>query len=629
MAVSGLVLLGLGVLLVWPADTLEVPDGAAAGSLTMQACEYETEAGQVPADCGTLVVPETRSDPGSELIALPVVRVRATGTPREPIFRLGGGPGNTNMTFPQASRLTDGHDVVLVGYRGVDGSRRLDCAEVTGALQNSGDLAAAETTLAFRACAQRLTKDGVDLTAYSVVQRVEDMEAARTALGYPRINLLSSSAGTRTAMVYSWRYPASLARSAMVSVNPPGRFVWDPEITDAQIGQYTELCAADSACSTRTENLAASLRETATAPPARWGPLAIKPGNVRITGMYGMHHNGPGAAPQNAPNIIDAFLSSADGDPSGLWVMSALGDVLLPGGIVWGEFASFAMIDAPAAQAYYAAGGDPGSILGNAGADFLWGGPDGYFTVWPDSPDNAEYRTLRPSATETLLVSGSVDFSTPAETATRELLPTLTRGTQVILPELGHTGDFWEYRPEASGHLLATFYDTGRVDDSRFGVRPVDFTPAGMSLRTIAMSLIGVTVGGALAGLALLTVIVVRGRRGRHPGIWLRLLAPLLLGIGGLCTAALLVWTLVPETYVGGAVVVGPALALSIGLGAWLTRPRPARRLGLFLAVGGALAGALLGLFALTGPAGIATALIGAAAAAHLALTPIPATARA
>nr|GID85214.1 hypothetical protein Ade03nite_41380 [Actinoplanes derwentensis] len=624
MAVSGLILLGLGVLLVWPADTLDVPDGAAAGSLNMQACEYETEAGPVPADCGTLAVPETRADPGSELIALPVVRVRATGTPREPIFRLGGGPGNSNMTFPQASRLTDGHDVVLVGYRGVDGSRRLDCGEVTGALQNSGDLVAAETTRAFRACAQRLTKDGVDLTAYSVVQRVEDMEAARTALGYPRINLLSSSAGTRTAMVYSWRHPASLARSAMVSVNPPGRMVWDPEITDRQIGRYAELCATDSTCSARTTDLAASLRETATAPPARWGPLTIKPGNVRVTGMYGMHHNGPGAAPQTAPNAIDAFLSAADGDPSGLWAMSALGDVLLPGGIVWGEFASFAMIDAPAAQAYYAAGGDPGSILGNAGAEFLWGGPDGYSTVWPDSPDNAEYRTLRPSDTETLLVSGSVDFSTPAETATRELLPTLTRGRQVILPELGHTGDFWEHRPEASKHLLTTFYDTGAVDDSRFGVRPVDFTPAAMSLPAIGKILISVTVGGALAGLALLTLITARVRRNKRPGIWLRLLTPLPLGIGGLCVAALLVWTVLPETYVGSAVVIGPALALSIGLGAWLTWPRPTRRLGPFLAVGGALAGALLGLFALTGPAGIVTALIGAAAAAHLALHTSP-----
>ena len=34
------------------------------------------------------------------------------------------------MNFPDASRFAGNHDVVLVGYRGVDGSSRLDCPEV-------------------------------------------------------------------------------------------------------------------------------------------------------------------------------------------------------------------------------------------------------------------------------------------------------------------------------------------------------------------------------------------------------------------------------------------------------------------------------------------------------------------
>ncbi|HWS39303.1 MAG TPA: alpha/beta fold hydrolase [Actinoplanes sp.] len=633
-AVSGLVLLGLGGLTVWPEQNLEVPAGATAGSLDMRPCEYDTEAGTVPAECGTLAVPETRADPGSELIGLPVVRIRATGTTRgEPIFRLGGGPGNTNMLFPQAGRLTDGHDVVLVGYRGVDGSRRLDCAEVSGAMKSSDDLIGSEakrrTRLAFQACAQRLTKDGVDLSAYSIVQQIEDLEAARVALGYQRINLLSSSAGTRTAMVYSWRHPASLSRSAMVSVNPPGHFVWDPTITDAQITRYAELCAADSRCSGRTEDLVALMRTAVTEPPSRWGPLNIKGGNVRVTGMYGMHHNGPGAAPQTAPAVIDAFLSAADGDPSAFWAMSALSDIILPDSIVWGQFASFAMIDAPAARAYYTAGGDSGSVLGNAGAEFLWGGPDGYTTVWPDSPDNADYRTLRPSDTETLLISGTVDFSTPAELATRELLPTLARGQQVILPELGHTGDFWEHRPDAGRHLLTTFYDSGTVDDSRFDTRPVDFTPTPVSMSTIAYLLVAVTTAGTLIAVTLLLLLAARVRRngaiGPVPSVWVRVLAPVPLGVGGLCAAALLVWTALPRTPLVNATVVVPALALSIGVGvhlAWTNRslPRKTRRTGAAAAVAGAAIGALLGFGALPGIPGVLTALIGAAAGANAGL---------
>ena len=64
------------------------------------------------------VVSENRSDPNSRLIALPVTRIRATGShPAKPIFRLGGGPRSSNMGFSHLERLIENHDVVLVGYR--------------------------------------------------------------------------------------------------------------------------------------------------------------------------------------------------------------------------------------------------------------------------------------------------------------------------------------------------------------------------------------------------------------------------------------------------------------------------------------------------------------------------------
>ena len=43
------------------------------------------------------------------------------------------------MTFPQANRLAADHDVVMVGYHGVDGSSVLNCPEVTAALESSAD----------------------------------------------------------------------------------------------------------------------------------------------------------------------------------------------------------------------------------------------------------------------------------------------------------------------------------------------------------------------------------------------------------------------------------------------------------------------------------------------------------
>jgi pimeloyl-ACP methyl ester carboxylesterase len=622
LVVTAGIIATLALLTVWPRNTLAVPDGARAGALSLRTCDYRTEAGTVRAECGTLVVPENRRDPAADLIALPVVRIPGLAAHRrEPVFRLGGGPGATNMVFPEASRLTADRDVVLVGYRGVDGSRRLDCPEVTGMRHTKGDLTGPEsqrnTTLAFSACARRLTGNGVDLTGYSVAQRVDDLEAARTAMGYPKINLLSSSAGTRTAMVYSWRHPAALLRSAMISVNPPGHMVWDPAITDRQISRYAQLCAADSSCSSHTDDLAAAMRAPL---PDRWGPFALHEGTVRSASMFGLQNNGRSSAPLNAPTVIDAYLAG----PDALWAMSVLSELQLPSSMVWGEFASFAMIDAPAAQRFYQSGGDPGSVLRSDGTNFLWGGPAGFSTVWPDSPDNAPYRTARTSTVETLLVSGSVDFSTPAELATG-LLPMLPKGRQVILPELGHTADFWEFNPEAGSRLLSTFYDSGRVDDAALGSRPVDFDPGPLTMSTIAAVLAGVTVGGAVLTLALLAVLIRRARRGgysRRAGMWWRILAPVPLGLGGWFLAALVVWTLGLEAFLAGTAVVVPAVSAAVGLGAyaaWTQGDRP-HRTALAVTLGAAVAGALLGHGAgstLTAPL---TAIAGAAAAANLAL---------
>src|SRR5262249_20788741 len=70
-------------------DSVSVPTGAKAGQLSLHPCHYGTEQGSYAADCGTLVVPENRAQPGSRLIALPVTRIKALSAhPGEPIFRL-------------------------------------------------------------------------------------------------------------------------------------------------------------------------------------------------------------------------------------------------------------------------------------------------------------------------------------------------------------------------------------------------------------------------------------------------------------------------------------------------------------------------------------------------------------
>ena len=342
-----------------------MPEGASAGELILEPCEYASENGSYAADCGTLVVPETRADPESRLIALPVTRIRArSDDPKEPVFFLTGGPGQSNMEFEFANRYAEDRDFVLVGYRGIDGSVRLDCPEVESALKRSTDVLSEEFFRAYgdghRACADRLTDDGVDLASYGLVQQIDDLETARVALGYDRINLLSESAGTRTAMIYAWRYPESIHRSVMVAVNPPGNFLLDADTTDEQIGRYAALCADDDSCRTRTDDLAATMRRTAADIPDRWLFLPIKDGNVRVIAMFGLLDSTAAASPTPGPMTLDAWLSAAEGDASGFWFTSILGDLLVPELFVRGQYAAAAMLDAQAARAYFAAG--PGTF---------------------------------------------------------------------------------------------------------------------------------------------------------------------------------------------------------------------------------------------------------------------------
>ncbi len=74
-----------------------------------------------------------------------------------------------------------------------------------------------------------------------------------------------------------------------------------------------------------------------------------------------------------------------------------------------------------------------------------------------------------------MLISGNVDFSTPAEFATNDLLPALVNGKQIILSEMGHVNDVMTLQPEAIERLLTSFYDSGEADESLFTYEPMNF----------------------------------------------------------------------------------------------------------------------------------------------------------
>jgi hypothetical protein len=267
---------------------------------------------------------------------------------------------------------------------------------------------------------------------------------------------------------------------------------------------------------------------------------------------------------------LNSWISAAQGDPSGLWLLSLLSGLVLPQSFVWGEFASIGMADARTAERYFGSGAGGGSIIGNPATEFFWAG-GGLVRSWPANPSENQYTTVANSNVPTLLIGGTLDFETPAQNATKELLPHLPHGHQVILPGLGHTVDFWHYEPNASTRLLTTFYATGGVDPSRYTRHAVSFATPGWS-------------GAALIVLTLWPALSLTSEP---------------LGIAAS----------------GGPIALGLYLA-------WVRRDldRAAKSAGFLAAGAGALLGGWLGFTATAGLFALVTTTIGAAAAGNLAL---------
>ena len=204
-------------------QAITVPVDAQAGSVYLEPDIYTVDDKEFKSHSGIIVVPENRSKLDSRLIEIPIVQIHAMeDSVAEPIFYLNGGPGNSNiLPYRFINDLIKNHDIVLVGYRGVDGSVVLNCPEVDEFFSNlPGDLTEQATldsmASAYSRCASRVQREGVDTDGYTMTEVIQDFEDTRIALGYNRINLLSASYGTRLSQIYTWMYAKSIHRSVMI-----------------------------------------------------------------------------------------------------------------------------------------------------------------------------------------------------------------------------------------------------------------------------------------------------------------------------------------------------------------------------------------------------------------------------
>jgi len=220
-------------------------------------CEGNLAAG---ARCHRLLVPENRRDPRGRTIPLRIAILPATGSDRlpDPIFYLAGGPGQAATELMRDRELADPslrerRDLVFADQRGTGASNALRCHFYGPPDDPQSYFQAFLPIDKVRACRAEL-ESKADLTQYTTSASVEDLEAIRVALGYPQINLLGGSYGTRLAMEYLRRYgPEGRVRTVILE-SPVAPDSHSPEnfgqMAAAALDAMFDECASTPSCAT-------------------------------------------------------------------------------------------------------------------------------------------------------------------------------------------------------------------------------------------------------------------------------------------------------------------------------------------------------------------------------------------
>jgi len=226
-------------------------------------CAFAVPPG-VEVECGYLSVPEDRSNPNSPTIRLHVgVFKSQSATPQaDPIVYLEGGPGgsalmqmeNAFVGFFQPFTAT--RDLVVFDQRGTGYSQpNLACPEATEAAfaalaqDPSPQEEVAQQLAALRACQERLSAQGINLSAYNSRENAADLDALRAALGYEQWNLFGISYGTRLALTALRDFPQGIRSVVLDSSYPLEQDLYAaiaPNF-DRALRQLFEGCTAECA----------------------------------------------------------------------------------------------------------------------------------------------------------------------------------------------------------------------------------------------------------------------------------------------------------------------------------------------------------------------------------------------
>ena len=295
--------------------TSAVPTTAAPARLLagrpMTDCTIQSEApvtATAPAVCGTLEVPEDRSNPSGRMIGLRVAVVPAEADTPEPdaFFAVAGGPSKAGTAFFGwlPGLFADVHatrDIVIVDQRGTGGSNAL----VLPPMPDTTGLSQAEVDAHLQTWSDDwLASIEADPRQYTSSVAADDLDAVREALGYELIDLYGPSYGATLAQYYIRQHPDHVRVAIMDGGTPLDVPAFERMAANSQaaLELLFDRCADDAACDAAMPDLS-----------TEWSELAAALATGIDTGLTDPDSGEPMVATldQVAPGIHQALLDPA------------------------------------------------------------------------------------------------------------------------------------------------------------------------------------------------------------------------------------------------------------------------------------------------------------------------------
>ena len=187
---------------------------------------FEPCVGSTALECGVFEVPLIHGTTDNRRISIDVARLPGTGEgPHEPLLLNLGGPGSGTETLGEVAEsgllesLRERYDIIGFDQRGVAKPLRVDCdhlgdVEAISYPRNQSDVQTLfdDATFLADACSAEYGDQLQWVGSNSVVQ---DMDVLRTQLNAPKLNIISSSFGTRITALYLQRFPDTSGRIIM------------------------------------------------------------------------------------------------------------------------------------------------------------------------------------------------------------------------------------------------------------------------------------------------------------------------------------------------------------------------------------------------------------------------------